>query len=81
MMARANGDVRILEQLLGFDPGYLGDNPVRIDIARPQVLRMSSGNEFGTNEFWLPGGYTSGGIPEAIIDQIQPGTYTSIPIK
>ena len=81
IITQANGDIRILEQLLGFDPGYLGDNPVRIDIARPQGLRIPSGNEFGTNEFWLPGGYTSGGIPEAIIDQIQPGTYASIPIK
>lgn len=81
IIVQANGDIRILEQLLGFDPGYLGDDPVRIDIASPQGLRMPSGNEFGTNEFWLPGGYTSGGIPEAIIDQIQPGTYTSIPIE
>ncbi len=31
---------------------------------------MLSGNEPGANEFWIPRGYTSGGIPEAIIDQV-----------
>lgn len=42
---------------------------------------MPSGNERGANNYWLPGGYSSGGIPEAVIDQIQPGTYTVDPIK
>ena len=81
MIAQAKGNVRVLEELLGFDPGDLGDNPVRIDISHPQGLRMPTGNERGANDFWLPGGYTSGGIPEAVIDQIQFGQYTVSPIK
>lgn len=35
MIKRANGDIRVLEQLLGFDPGDLGDCPIRIDISKP----------------------------------------------
>ncbi len=36
---------------------------------------MPSGNEFGANNNWMPGGKTSGGILEATVDRIQPGTY------
>jgi len=39
-------------------------------------LRIPSGNEPGTNENWVPGGYTSKKVPEAVVDQIQPGEYT-----
>jgi len=77
MITQANGDVRMLEQLLGFDPGDLGNNPTRIDISNPRGLRMPSGNERGANDYWLPGGYTSGGIPEAIVDPAPSSTYTA----
>jgi len=79
LIKQADGDVRILEELLGFDSGYLGDRPVRIDISNPSGLRIPSGNELGSNEYWIPGGYTSGGIPEAIIDQPQLGDYAVNP--
>ncbi|SMC92338.1 hypothetical protein, partial [Papillibacter cinnamivorans] len=81
LIARAGGDVSELERLLGLDPGELGTNPVRIDIANPSGLRMPSGNEKGANFKWIPGGYTSGGIPEVIIDSPGPGQYIVRPIK
>ncbi len=71
----ADGDVSKLEQLLGFDKGSLGANPVRVDIDSPNGLRMPSGNELGANNLWKPGGYTSGGIKEAVIDPAHIGTY------
>jgi len=76
LIAKADGDIAKFEQLLGLAPGYLGINPVRIDIPSPSGLRMPSGNEVSANYQWLPGGYTSGGIPEAIIDQVKPNMYT-----
>lgn len=76
IIAKANGDVSILEELLGFEPGYLGDHPVRVDIINPSGLRIPSGNEIGANQYWIPGGYTAGGIPEAIIDRPRVGEYT-----
>ena len=81
LLKRANGDVKLLEDFLGLESGTLGDTPVRIDIPKPQGLRMPSGNERGANENWLPGGYTTRGIPEAVIDQVQPGNYTVRPIQ
>jgi len=68
VISRSGGDVRTIEKMLGLSKGDLGDVPVRIDISNPTGLRMPSGNEAGANNFWLPGGYTSGRIPEATID-------------
>jgi filamentous hemagglutinin len=78
---QAGGDVGKLEQLLGMDKGYLGTNPVRVDIPKPVNLRMSSGNEYGANPLWTPGGYTSGGLPEAVINPVPPGAYKAVPIR
>ena len=72
----SNGNPRILEELLGLDEGYLGNNPVVIDIKHYEGLRMPSGNEPGAFQgLWEPGGYTKGGIPEAVIDQLGPNDY------
>ena len=72
----SNGDPRVLEELLALESGYLGDSPVLIDIKNYQNIRMPSGNEPGAwDGLWVPGGYTKGGIPEAVIDQIQKGDY------
>lgn len=68
VIGRSGGDVRTIEKLLGLSKGDLGDAPVRIEIPNPTGLRMPSDNEAGANKFWLPGGYTSGRIPEAAID-------------
>ncbi|ALO13843.1 hypothetical protein L21SP5_00163 [Salinivirga cyanobacteriivorans] len=76
LIAQAGGNINNLEDLLGLNRGDLGANPFRVDVDNPSGLRMPSGNEPGANEFWIPGGKTSGGILEATVDQIQPGTFT-----
>lgn len=45
---------------------------MRIDISDLDGLnlRMPSGNEVGANSHWIPGGYTDGGVPEAVTDLI-----------
>jgi len=58
------------------DRGYLGETPLRIDAPSPSGLRVPSGREWGAGPAWLPGGYTSGGIREAVIDQLKFGQYT-----
>jgi hypothetical protein len=45
----SGGDVRKLEQLLGLEKGYLGENPVLVEVTKPSGLRMPSGNEPGAN--------------------------------
>ncbi|MCA2009700.1 hypothetical protein [Tritonibacter mobilis] len=71
MIQDARGDLSIIEKELGFDPGHLTSGkyqPVLIDPDDFSGLRVPTGNEGGANEFWLPGGYTSGGMPEAVMD-------------
>lgn len=69
-----NGDIARYEKALSFTEGYFSAQGglVRIDIFEIDDLnlRMSSGNEEGANSYWLPGGFTIGGIPEAVIDPI-----------
>jgi len=81
IIAQAGGNVSKLEQLLGLPQGSLGANPVRIDIANPTGLRLPNGNELGANSQWIHGGYTSGGLLEAIIDSPKSGQYIITPIK
>ncbi|NMC56633.1 MAG: hypothetical protein GYA50_05380 [Eubacteriaceae bacterium] len=76
IIKKTDGNISALEQLLGFNKNDLGDNPVRIDIPNPKGLRMPSGNEYGTNDNWIPGGRTLGGILEVIIDSPSPSEYT-----
>lgn len=80
-ISQSGGDIRRLEELLGFDSGYLGDSPVRVDIPSPVGYRIPTGNEFGANNFWRPGGKTwPGGLPEAVIDPVLPGKYIVKPV-
>ena len=73
----SDGNPRVLEELLGLDRGYLGDSPLTINVKHPKNLRMPSGNEPGAwQDLWEPGGFTKGGIPEAVVDQFKPGDYT-----
>jgi hypothetical protein len=80
VVADSGGDVRKLEQLLGLEKGSLGDNPMIVDVTRPTGLRIPSGNEPGANPLWQAGGVTSGGVREAVVDQILPGNYTVRPV-
>jgi hypothetical protein len=79
-IADAGGDVRKLERLLGLEKGYLGENPVLVEVDKPLGLRMPSGNEPGANMQWRAGGFTSGGVPEAVVDQIPAGSYSVKPV-
>lgn len=33
-------------------------------------MHIPSGNEHGANSEWIPGGLTSGGIPEVILEHV-----------
>ena len=87
VLNNAGGDLTKLEKELGYNIGSLenGDyiimyvnNPKKYNISLP------SGNEMGANDNWIPGGYTSGGIPEAVVydlDNTPEEVYFSEPIK
>ena len=69
IMASTNGDLGALETALGFKTGTLKNNPEYkvVFLSPDQVqgqLSLPNGNELGANGKWLPGGFTSGGVPE-----------------
>ena len=74
VIARANGNISIIEKKLGFLEGYFRDGGGLIRIDAPNTpelnIRIPSGNEAGANKLWIPGGKTSGGVPEAITNTI-----------
>ena len=80
LIVKANGDISMLEKFLALEAGSLGVNPYRIDVLSPQKLYIPTGNEAGANDFWIAGGYTGGGVPEAVIDYIPTSDYTAYPI-
>jgi len=65
LYTRTGGDIRAVERELGLPSGYFDNAQVAV-IDKPKV-QMPSGNERGANDQWVPGGYTSGGIPEATL--------------
>ncbi len=87
VITRANGNISIIEKELGFPNGYFSDGGglIRIDTDNVSGLniRIPSGNETGANKLWIPGGNTSGGVPEAITDTIplKDTTVTRIEVK
>ncbi|MDN5724459.1 MAG: hypothetical protein L0G99_00820 [Propionibacteriales bacterium] len=71
MIQRTGGDLGKVETKLGLDAGTLTDGDTLIAWVEPNSLknlRMPDGNELDANDLWEPGGYTSGGLPEATID-------------
>ena len=81
LMGRSGGDLRAVERELGLDPGYLGDSNTFVAfVERGDLdgLRIPTGNEWGANQNWLPGGYTSGGVPEAVADLPKGTPFTEV---
>lgn len=73
-MKKANGKVSVVETELGIPPGeWSGQGGiVRVDVSdlNDYNPRIPYGSESGANELWNPGGYTSGGVKELVIDEI-----------
>lgn len=52
---------------LGIPESQLDGELVRIDFKSTDKIDMPSGNEFGANDQWIPGGKTNGGVSEAVV--------------
>ena len=80
LLKKTGGDISKIEEALGVPAGSWDGNPLLlIVVPDPEGLdvRIPSGNEAGANEFWIPGGFTSGGEPEAVVNQIPKGKYNA----
>lgn len=71
IVKEARGDLRVVEDRLGLMHGTLknGDTMI-VGVRRTDApsLRLPDGNERGVNDKWVPGGYTSGRVIEAVAD-------------
>ncbi|MBQ9691124.1 MAG: hypothetical protein IJV62_03350 [Eggerthellaceae bacterium] len=82
LVEEAGGDVRTIENALGFESGYLGENPYIVISQESREVRIPMGDSAGTNERWVPGAHTSpGGYIEAEVAQIPGGTYEYFRLK
>jgi hypothetical protein len=74
ILAEAGGDIAQIEANLGIPPGFWqGKQGIwRVDLIHPEehLLRLPDGSEAAANEYWSPGGYTSGGTLEAVINPV-----------
>lgn len=78
LLSQTGDNIEKITAALGIDAAdWAGRKLVRIDIPDPKSLnvRMPKGNELGANNKWIPGGKISGGIPEAVVDNIPEGKY------
>ena len=84
MLARTQGDMTKIETELAVPPGrWSSQDMCVVYVPKPKDLglRMPSGNEYGANEFFKPGGYTANGTIEAVINPIPKGQYSFKPIN
>lgn len=84
IIAESGGDFRSVERRLGFDRGYLGDRDTMVVFIKRQDIkniRIPSGNEGGANGQWIPGGYTNGRVPEAVMDFSHKPPITELKLK
>lgn len=68
---------KVVQEGYADDDNELMLEHIASNVKHPKNLRMPSGNEPGAWQgLWKPGGFTKGGIPEAVVDQFKPGDYT-----
>ena len=71
MLRQTDGNLALVEEKLGLKAGRLSNGEVKAIFIAPTELtrlRIPSGNELGVNSNWIPGGQTSGGVTEAVVD-------------
>jgi len=69
LLKETNGNIDLMSEALGIDKEKLKGGLVRIDfkINSSNQISMPSGNEFGTNEKWIPRGKLPTGKSEVIV--------------
>ena len=83
VVKEAKGNMRVIEQKLGLEFGFLNDNDVMIVLIKKEDFinaRFPTGNEIGVNNLWIPGGLTFDGIPELVMDFSLSSKFSEIKI-
>lgn len=83
LLRKTNNNFSEVEEALGLFPGTLTNGDAVIAWVKKEDLgavNLPSGNERGANDNWLPGGITSGGISEGVVNLSSPALpYTKYP--
>jgi RHS repeat-associated protein len=68
----ARADLTTIKKRLGIPKKYWNEPLFRVDVPKSEMnnLRLPTGEEAGANAHFKPGGYTSGGALEAVIDPV-----------
>lgn len=72
LLVEAGGDMNVLKTRLGIPREAWNEELLRIDVFDPLLhnARLPSGLEPAANSLLRFGGYTSGGMPEAVLGRI-----------
>jgi hypothetical protein len=83
LLATARGDLAFVKARLGIEPDVWNERLWRVDVANPLMhnARLPSGMEEGANDVFIWGGYTRGGMPEAVIDPVPAGGFVATPTE
>jgi hypothetical protein len=70
LLLEASGDLNLVKKRLAIPHQFWNEPLIRIDIHNPLLhnVRLPVGFERGSNSMFRWGGYTSGGLPEIVID-------------
>jgi len=78
--------LKVVEQKMGIPAGCWSNQSTKllavfIENPRDLNLRLVNGREQGANVEWRPGGYTMGGVPEAMVDKVPLDQGMGIPFQ
>lgn len=78
--------LKVVEQKMGIPTGCWSNGNTKllavfIENPRDLNLRLVNGREQGANVEWRPGGYTLGGVPEAMVDKVPLDQGIGVPFQ
>ena len=78
--------LKVVEQKMGIPAGCWSNGNTKllavfIENPRDLNLRLVNGREQGANVEWRPGGYTLGGVPEAMVDKVPLDQGIGVPFQ
>jgi RHS repeat-associated protein len=83
LLARTGGKLDAIKQAIGIPADAWNEPLIRVDVGNPLQYnaRFPSGLEQGANEYFRWGGYTAGGLPEIVTEQVPAVDTVATPLK
>jgi hypothetical protein len=80
LLRETKGNHALIKKRLGIPAEMWNEELVRIDVDNPLLFnaRFPSGFEEGANSLFKWGGYTSGWMPEVVLNPVPAGSFTVV---